>query len=51
LFAPPLQAAGFLTFISIRLLLAGRTILLTLAPLIKDALRPRRRSGAPFITG
>ena len=44
-----LQAIGFLVFISVRVLLAGRTIVLTTAPLFGCGLcgPRRRRSGAP----
>lgn len=34
-----LQATGFLIFISVRLLLAGRTILLTVSPMLRGVVR------------
>lgn len=36
---PCLQATGFLIFISVRVLLAGRTILLTVAPMLRGLVR------------
>jgi hypothetical protein len=40
---PWLQATGFLTFISVRMLLAGRTVVLTVAPVMGGLLRKVRR--------
>lgn len=37
--APRLQATGFLIFISVRVLLAGRTIVLTVAPMLGGLVR------------